>query len=156
MNRRKSQPVPLLHRSRLITDWLDPLKNRVYFGSSRVQRVTGLLRHHGVVCFGNWRPVDDRVSLLPFGFTISLPDLLSVLISLSLLISFSVGQRKTRKINERKKEAKDNQGGFLVFNILWCREPGTKQNCKKGFCFNFFYLIKYKTRSQVPGYNRVL
>jgi hypothetical protein len=50
--------------------------------------------------------VDERVSLLLFGFTISLLDLLSVLITRSLPISFSVGQRKARKINERKKEEK--------------------------------------------------
>jgi len=137
MNRRKSQP--LLHRSRPIADWLDPPKNRVYFGSSRVQRVTGLLRHHGVVCFGNWRPVDDRVSLLPFGFTISLPDLLSVLISLSLLISFSVGQRKTRKINERKKEDKDNRGEWSWHRRLeqWSGVGTTQKKQKKGRVFSF-------------------
>jgi hypothetical protein len=146
MNCRKSQA--LLHRSRPIADWLDPLKNRVYFGSSRVRLVTGLLRHHGVVCSGNWRPVNDRVSLLPFGFTISLPDLLSVLISLSLSIPFSVGQRKARKIKERKKDEAGAGAGTKQkkkVGFLRCREE-----TKGIFLFLFFFnLIKYKTRSRV-------
>jgi hypothetical protein len=146
MNCRKSQA--LLHRSRPIADWLDPLKNRVYFGSSRVRLVTGLLRHHGIVCSGNWRPVDDRVSLLPFGFTISLPDLLSVLISLSLSIPFSVGQRKARKIKERKKDEAGAGAGTKQkkkVGFLRCREE-----TKGIFLFLFFFnLIKYKTRSRV-------
>jgi hypothetical protein len=64
--------------------------------------------------------VDDRVSLLPFGFTISLPDLLSFLISLSLPISFSIGQSKTRKINERKKEEKDKKVLVAKKKEEWC------------------------------------
>jgi hypothetical protein len=64
--------------------------------------------------------VDDRVSLLPFGFTISLPDLLSVLISLSLPIPFLVGQWKTRKINERKKEEKDKKVPVAKKKEEWC------------------------------------
>jgi len=64
--------------------------------------------------------VDDRVSLLPFGFTISLPNLLSVLISLSLPISFSVGQRKARKINERKKEEKGKKVPIAKKKEEWC------------------------------------
>jgi len=64
--------------------------------------------------------MDDRVSLLPFGFTISLPNLLSVLISLSLPISFSVGQRKARKINERKKEEKGKKVPIAKKKEEWC------------------------------------
>jgi hypothetical protein len=57
----------------------------------------GLLRHHGVVYSDNWRPVVDQVSLFGSQFP-------SPISSLSLPISFSVGQRKARKINERKEE----------------------------------------------------